>query len=81
MSYTVHSACLPLSLSVCLSVCLSIYLSIYLSISLLQGKEFETKLKDMKPGDISDDLRTALGMPVGTVSVCNASGSDWNTNM
>ena len=30
-----------------------------------QGKEFETRLKEKKPGDLSDDLRTALGMPVG----------------
>merc|ERR1719195_2130540 len=30
-----------------------------------EGKEFETKMKDKKPGNLSDDLRTALGMPVG----------------
>ena len=30
-----------------------------------EGKEFETRMKDKKPGDLSDDLRTALGMPVG----------------
>ncbi|KAK6622383.1 Splicing factor 3B subunit 2 [Polyplax serrata] len=30
-----------------------------------EGKEFETKLKEKKPGDLSDELRTALGMPVG----------------
>ena len=30
-----------------------------------QGKEFETRLKEKKPGDLSDDLRTALGMPIG----------------
>ena len=30
-----------------------------------QGKEFETKLKEKKPGDLSDELRTALGMPIG----------------
>lgn len=34
----------------------------------LQGKEFETKMKDKKPGDLSDELRTALGMPVGPVN-------------
>ena len=33
-----------------------------------EGKEFETKLKEKKPGDLSDDLRTALGMPVGASS-------------
>ncbi|KAK3587750.1 hypothetical protein CHS0354_042705 [Potamilus streckersoni] len=30
-----------------------------------EGKEFETKLKEKKPGNLSDDLRTALGMPIG----------------
>ncbi|KAF0987614.1 hypothetical protein HZS_1405 [Henneguya salminicola] len=30
-----------------------------------EGKEFEVKLKQKKPGDISDDLRISLGMPVG----------------
>lgn len=30
-----------------------------------EGKEFETRLKEKKPGDLSDDLRTALGMPTG----------------
>ena len=35
----------------------------------LQGKEFEIKLKEKKPGDLSDDLRTALGMPIGPVSL------------
>merc|ERR1712013_963352 len=30
-----------------------------------EGKEFEIRLKEKKPGDLSDDLRTALGMPVG----------------
>lgn len=33
-----------------------------------EGKEFEIRLKEKKPGDLSDDLRTALGMPVGPVS-------------
>lgn len=33
----------------------------------LQGKEFETRLKEKKPGDLSDELRIALGMPVGPV--------------
>ena len=31
-----------------------------------EGKEFETRLKEKKPGDLSDELRTALGMPVGS---------------
>lgn len=30
-----------------------------------EGKEFETRLKEKKPGDLSEDLRTALGMPTG----------------
>ena len=36
---------------------------------LFQGKEFETRLKEKKPGNLSDDLRTALGMPIGAVSI------------
>ena len=30
-----------------------------------EGKEFETRLKEKKPGDLSTELRTALGMPTG----------------
>jgi hypothetical protein len=30
-----------------------------------EGKEFETRLKEKKPGDLSEELRTALGMPIG----------------
>ena len=30
-----------------------------------EKKEFEIRLKEKKPGDLSEDLRTALGMPVG----------------
>ena len=30
-----------------------------------EGKEFETRLREKKPGNLSDDLRAALGMPVG----------------
>ncbi|CAK8688500.1 unnamed protein product [Clavelina lepadiformis] len=30
-----------------------------------EGKEFETRLKEKKPGILSDNLRIALGMPVG----------------
>lgn len=30
-----------------------------------ENKEFETRLKEKKPGVLSDELRTALGMPVG----------------
>ncbi len=33
-----------------------------------EGKEFETRLKEKKPGDITDELRRALGMPTGQVS-------------
>ena len=34
-----------------------------------EGKEFETKLREKKPGRISDELRTALGMPTNTDKV------------
>ncbi|XP_039260165.2 splicing factor 3B subunit 2-like [Styela clava] len=30
-----------------------------------ENKEFETRLKEKKPGILSDELRTALGMPIG----------------
>lgn len=30
-----------------------------------EGKEFETRLKEKKPGNLSDELKTALGMPLG----------------
>ncbi|XP_056383359.1 splicing factor 3B subunit 2 [Hyla sarda] len=30
-----------------------------------EGKEFETRLKEKKPGDLSDELRITLGMPTG----------------
>ncbi|XP_014239157.1 splicing factor 3B subunit 2 [Cimex lectularius] len=30
-----------------------------------EGKEYETRLKEKKPGDLSAELRNALGMPVG----------------
>lgn len=30
-----------------------------------ESKEFETRLKEKKPGNLTDDLRVALGMPVG----------------
>ncbi|XP_055609263.1 splicing factor 3B subunit 2 isoform X2 [Uranotaenia lowii] len=30
-----------------------------------EGKEFETRLKEKKPGDLSEELRVALGMPIG----------------
>ena len=33
-----------------------------------QGKEFETRLREKKPGDLSEELRRALGMPTGPVS-------------
>lgn len=39
----------------------------------LQGKEFETRLKEKKPGDLSDELRIALGMPVGPVRTSHCS--------
>ena len=30
-----------------------------------EGKEFETRLKNKKPGDLSNELRSGLGMPTG----------------
>lgn len=30
-----------------------------------KGKELETRLKEKKPGNITDDLRISLGMPTG----------------
>jgi len=30
-----------------------------------EGKEYETRLRELKPGELTDDLRTALGMPLG----------------
>ena len=30
-----------------------------------EGKEYETKVHDRKPGNLSDELKVALGMPVG----------------
>uniref|UniRef100_A0A914WSS6 PSP proline-rich domain-containing protein n=1 Tax=Plectus sambesii TaxID=2011161 RepID=A0A914WSS6_9BILA len=30
-----------------------------------EGKELETQMREKKPGELSDDLRIALGMPVG----------------
>ena len=35
----------------------------------MQGKEFETKLKEKKPGNLSHDLKTALGMPINEVGI------------
>ena len=32
-----------------------------------EGKEFETRLREKKPGDLSDELRRSLGMPTGLV--------------
>ena len=55
-----------------------------------EGKEFEIRLKEKKPGDLTDDLRTALGMPVGpnahkvnfiilcfNFAICLKKGSKW----
>ena len=49
---------------------LNIFLLIFLGMTYhgdlyYEGKEFEIRLKEKKPGDLTDDLRTALGMPVG----------------
>lgn len=34
-----------------------------------EGKEFEVKLKEKKPGNLSEELRSALGLPTGAVSL------------
>lgn len=34
-----------------------------------EGKELETVMREKKPGELTDELRVALGMPVGLVSV------------
>jgi len=34
-----------------------------------EGKEFETKLREKKPGNLTEELRTALGMPTNTESI------------
>lgn len=34
-----------------------------------EGKELETVMREKKPGELTDELRVALGMPVGPVSV------------
>lgn len=39
------------------------------SLTTHQGKEFETRLRQKKPGDLSDELRRALGMPTGLVKL------------
>jgi len=44
----------------------------HVSLSVPQGKEFETRLKEKKPGNLSDELKTALGMPIGPVSSTGA---------
>jgi splicing factor 3B subunit 2 len=40
-----------------------------------EGKEFETVHKDKKPGELSNELRTALGMPIGPN--CNKVPPPW----
>lgn len=40
-----------------------------------EGKEFETRLREKKPGDLSEELRTALGMPVGPA--CHKIPAPW----
>jgi len=60
LSGTVVKPIMKLSLVTAESVCMLL---------LSQGKEFETRLKEKKPGNLSDDLRTALGMPIGAVSI------------
>ena len=35
--------------------------------AVLMRQEFETKMRQKKPGDLSEELKIALGMPVGPV--------------
>ena len=44
---------------------LNFNLKSYLTYLTKKGKEMETKLKEKKPGNLTDDLRIALGMPTG----------------
>ena len=37
-----------------------------------EGKEMEAQMKEKKPGMLSDELRIALGMPVGPVSAAKS---------
>ena len=37
----------------------------YKTCFILKGKEYETRLRELKPGELTDDLRTSLGMPLG----------------
>ena len=52
------------------------YIDVIYSYRVFQSKEFETRLKEKKPGNLTDDLRVALGMPVGAVRV-HPSGCLW----
>uniref|UniRef100_A0A4W4FWC7 SAP domain-containing protein n=1 Tax=Electrophorus electricus TaxID=8005 RepID=A0A4W4FWC7_ELEEL len=45
-----------------------------------EGKEFETRLKEKKPGDLSDELRIALGMPTGPVIILDCTESNFKVN-
>lgn len=46
-----------------------------------EGKEFETRLREKKPGDLSEELRTALGMPIGPGSHKVSMALENNTNI
>ena len=46
-----------------------------------EGKEFETRLKHKKPGELSDELKTALGMPTGAAGVANPVPPPWLLHM
>lgn len=61
---TIHG---DLYYEVCRCLCLADYSVYYYNF--IQGKEFETRLRQKKPGDLSDELRRALGMPTGMVSI------------
>lgn len=45
-----------------------------------EGKEYETKVTNKKPGDLSDELRNALGMPTTEESAANPIPPPWLIN-
>ena len=45
-----------------------------------EGKEYETKVTNKKPGELSDELRNALGMPSAEESLANPIPPPWLIN-
>jgi splicing factor 3B subunit 2 len=46
-----------------------------------EGKEYETKVTNKKPGELSDELRVALGMPVGEEAAAGPIPPPWLLHM